>query len=69
MRNRTIAILLGWVLTIYFAVIILRNTSYMYNLIFLLVLAFIYNIFMINIGEDEPLPKKSKQKKTKKKKK
>jgi len=69
MQNRMIAILMGWFITIYFTVIILKHTPYMYNLLFLLILSLVFNLFMIDYGEDMPIPKKKKRKKSKKSKK
>ena len=44
MKNGTIAVLIGWVIMIYLSIMILKNTIYVYNLLFLLILGAVYNV-------------------------
>lgn len=67
MKNISKAIILGWIVTIYIAVLILRNSMHVYNIFFLLVLSAIFNVTLANYEVNEktnffPKAKKSRKK-------
>lgn len=67
MKNITIAIGTGWFVTIYLAVLILRNSMNVYNIFFLLILSSIFNMTLIDHTSKKinyfPKAKKSRRKK------